>query len=156
MMSSLITFPPWIQAVAAVCLTFLTAWTLAVLRGYARDTRTLALSSVAQVENAQKPFVALVSRSPLNQNDWALENLGLGPALNIRYSDPGGSEGMVAYLTTMAKGGEYAIPDFAIVIMRNRTFTVEYESLSGTKYSTIVDWPDGAIRTRLVVRGSRI
>ena len=55
----------WIQAIAAAALVILTWKSLLVLRGYAKDTRTIADKSVEQIvisiqqtENAQKPFLA--------------------------------------------------------------------------------------------------
>ena len=64
--------------------------TLVILYGYARDTKTIAEKSVEQVENAQMPFLALVSKEadvrPHFTGGWVLENQGSGAALNIRHS----------------------------------------------------------------------
>lgn len=42
--------------------------------------------------------------------------------------------------------GDFSFLAFNIDVMRNRVFIIEYESLSGKKYKTTVDWPDGAMR----------
>jgi hypothetical protein len=59
--------PNWIQALAAAALVILTWRSLLVLRGYAKDTKTIADKSVEQIEksvqqmeNSQKPFLALI------------------------------------------------------------------------------------------------
>jgi hypothetical protein len=36
---------------------------------------------------------------------------------------------------------------FNVDVMQNQVFTAEYESLSGTKYRTVVAWQGGVMRT---------
>lgn len=66
------TTPTWIQAIAAAVLVFLTWRSLLVLRGYARDTKTIADKSVEQAQNAQKQVV-----ESQRQADAAMESLRL-------------------------------------------------------------------------------
>jgi hypothetical protein len=144
--------PNWVQALAAVALVVLTGATLLVLRGYARDTKTIADKSVEQIENAQRPFIALVSKAadvrPHFTGGWVIENQGSGAALNIRHSEPQGNDGWVENVTPLAKGDFHPLSTFNSTVMQHRVFTIEYESLSGTQYTTNVDWPDGVMRTR--------
>ncbi len=142
----------WIQALAAAALVILTWRSLLVLRGYAKDTKTIADKSVEQIEAVQKPFLALVFK-PENiperfPGGWAIENQGSGAALNIRHSHPQGYDGWVENVTPIPKGDFRVLPTFDRDVMQNRVFTIEYESLSGTKYNTIVDWPGHVMRTR--------
>ena len=85
----------------------------------------------------------IVQRFP---GGWALENQGFGTALNIRHSEPQGNAGWV-YVTPLAKDNFHVLPTFGIDVMRNHEFTAEYESLSGTKYRTVVAWQHGVMRT---------
>jgi hypothetical protein len=150
MLCVLVNLPNWIEAVAAFAVAVLTLLTLIVLKGYAADTKTIANASVSQTENAQKPFLALVSK-PENvvqrfPGGWALENQGFGTALNIRHSEPRGNAGWV-YVTPLAKDTFHVLDTFDIGVMLNHGFTAEYESLSGAKYRTVVAWQDGVMRT---------
>jgi len=145
--------PNWIQALAAVGLVILTGLTLIVLWGYAKDTRTIARTGTAHIEMIDRPFVALLAKpAELNRHGggWAIENQGNGTAMNIRHSHPQGEEGWVATLRPLAVGDFKFLMNFNLDVMRNRVFTIEYESLSGKKYKTTVDWPNviGDMRTR--------
>jgi hypothetical protein len=55
-----------------------------VLKDYAKDTKEIANASTEQVENAQRPFIVLLTK-PHQLNvygrGWFLENQGFGPAL---------------------------------------------------------------------------
>lgn len=66
--------PNWIEALAAVGIVGLTYLTLIVLKGYAADTKTIAMASASQTENAQKPFLALVLKDaiPAHKFCWRL------------------------------------------------------------------------------------
>lgn len=142
--------PNWIEAFAAVGIVALTYLTLIVLKGYAADTKTIAIASASQTENAQKPFLALVLKDAIPAQHfvggWAIENQGFGSALNIRHSEPQGNEGWV-HTTPLAKGDFHILVTFNLDIMRNHGFTAEYESLSGQTYRTVVAWEDGVMRT---------
>ncbi len=143
--------PNWIQAIAGICLVVLTGLTLIVLRGYARDTRTIARTGVTQIEKTDMPFVALLQKPAERERHhggWALENHGKGTAINIRHSVPTGEEGWVQTVSPLAAGAFSFLPTFNIDVMRNHVFTVEYESLNGKRYRTTVDWPEGAMRTQ--------
>jgi hypothetical protein len=53
-----------VGAGATVVLALLTAWTLCVLWGYARDTKRIAETSNEQLESSQTPFIVLVKGEP--------------------------------------------------------------------------------------------
>jgi hypothetical protein len=136
--------PNWILVV-------LTALTLIVLYGYAKDTKRIAKTGIEQLEKLQMPFVSLLAK-PAEPNrhggGWAIENQGTGPAINIRHSRPQGQDGWEPTVRTFAVGDFRIMENFDFNAVRNREFIIEYESLSGKKYRTVVDWPAGAMRTR--------
>lgn len=150
--------PNWIQALAAAALVFLTWRTLLVLRGYAQDTKKIADKSVEQIaksaeqinvsvqqtENAQRPFLALVSNP--NTGEWGIANQGAGPALNIKHSNHHGKEGMVG-IPPLAKGDFYILNSYNRSAVESRGFTINYESLGGVTYATAVTWVNGEMRT---------
>jgi hypothetical protein len=142
--------PNWIQALAAVGLVILTLLTLRVLRGYAEDTAKIASTGIAQIEKMDMPFVALLQKpaEQRHQGGWAIENRGSGTAINIRHSEPHGNDGWVQSFNRPLSVGDFSFLAINIDVMRNRVFVIEYESLSGKKYRTTVDWPEGAMRTR--------
>jgi hypothetical protein len=153
MLSIIYHLPNWIQALAAAALVGLTWRTLLVLREYAKDTKTIANKSIEQIEIAQKPFLALVLK-PENivarfPGGWVIENQGFGAALNIRHSQLQDADGWVN-ITPIAKSDFHVLTAFDENGMRarNRVFTIEYESLSGIKYATVVDWQHGVMRAR--------
>lgn len=99
------------------------------------------------------PFLVLLTKPTYGQYDevmpeWAVENQGFGPAINVRHSEAGGSEVFTENVNPLAKGDYVFLTGFDIDVMRNHVFTAEYESLSGTKYRTVVVWEDGVMRTR--------
>jgi hypothetical protein len=142
--------PNWIEALAASAIVLLTYLTLVVLKDYAADTKKIANASVLQTENAQKPFLVLLSKPPeigKHGGGWALENQGFGPAMNIRHSDAGGSGQFRENVRALARDDYFFLEGFDLDVMQNQIFTAEYESLSGAKYRTVVAWPDGIMRT---------
>jgi hypothetical protein len=145
-----VNLPEWIEALAAVAIVILTLLTLLVLRDYAADTKTIAKVSLSQAEDMQKPFLVLLSKpQELNRHGggWALENQGFGPAINIRHSDPGGNEQFRENVRALGKGDFFIMEGFNIDVMRNHVFTAEYDSLSGKRYRTRVEWRDEIMRT---------
>jgi hypothetical protein len=74
----------WAQAYASWALVVLTFATLLVLCKYAWDTRQIARVSVAQLHNAQMPYLALVQKTQNSDLVWAIENQGNSAALNIK------------------------------------------------------------------------
>jgi hypothetical protein len=138
--------PTWLQAVAEIVLVFITGWTLAVLRGYAADTKIIAKSSSEQVENSQIPFVTLVMKTDETRlsNPFVIRNQGLGTAMNIYYHHYlGGDKSPVRWLTPLAPRDEYPLPREN----KNQNFMAEFESLSGAKYRTTNEWVDGKMKT---------
>jgi hypothetical protein len=124
------TNPNCIQAIAAVTMVILSGATLVILYGYARDTKTIAEKSVEQVENAQMPFLALVSKEadvrPHITGGWVLENQGSGAALNIRHSEPQGNDGWVENVPPLAVGEFRPLRGgLNVTVMRQRVFTIE-------------------------------
>jgi hypothetical protein len=141
--------PNWIQSLAAVGLVILTAWTLKILRGYAQDTATIAKTGTAQIEKMDMPFVTLLQKpaGEGHRGGWVIGNVGNGTAINIQHSHPQGEEGMVRSFNRPLAVGDFSFLAINVDVMRNRVFVIEYQSLSGKKYKTTVDWPEGAMRT---------
>lgn len=149
-----VNFPSWIEALSAFAVAVLTLLTLIVLREYAADTKTIANASVLQTENAQKPFLVLLLKPQevgRHAGGWALENQGFGPAINVRHSDAGGSGRFRENVRALARGDFLFLENLNIEVMRNQVFTAEYDSLSGARYRTVVDWPEGVMRTTFTV-----
>ena len=137
----------WIQAVAAICLVGISGWTLYVLIGYARDTKTIAGNSVKQNENSQMPFIALVEdKEPGHSSKWLITNQGFGPALNISYSRCVGSDKppFLQPLPPLAPSELYRVENADAELAASVGFEVNYESLSGKKYRTLVKRLNGA------------
>jgi hypothetical protein len=86
---------------------------------------------------------------------WALENQGFGPAINIRHSDAGGSGQSRENVRALVRGDFFFLETFNLDVMQNHVFTAEYESLSCTKYRTVVAWQDAVMRTTFVNHVSR-
>jgi hypothetical protein len=93
-----------------------------VLRRYAADTKKIAQASVAQTENNQMPFVALVEKY---EAGWSVENRGFGCALNIRHTDPTGKgAGLVtSYIDSLAKDEAQVLTGFYPEMIKQKGFT---------------------------------
>ena len=125
-------------------------WTLRVLRKYASDTETIATASVTQTERAQMPFLAVTSKPylPGQVTGWCIENQGFGPAVNIKctYEHHGS---VVKSVLPLAVQGVESFPNFSEVVGNPLGFEIQYESLSGRKYRTLITWDEeGKMRTR--------
>ena len=146
----------WIQALSTVAIVVLSMWTLIVLRKYAADTKRIADASTSQTERSQMPFLAVAWRDAAQgiREGWQIQNQGFGPALNVRFSTYG-----------EAGQGWRSIADIGVGENRdsfhnqiasclqnqhgNRTFIIEYSSLSGQRYRTTVDrLPNGELQTQ--------
>ncbi len=139
--------PNWIQAIAAVCLVALTGLTLIVLRKYAADTKTIADASASQNEHSQMPFLA-VAAGDVGGAGWGIYNQGFGPAINISYSryDRGYRE--MQPIAPLAPGGRHTVHNEYVGAI-GRVFEINYESLSGLRYSTLITWDEtGAAVTK--------
>jgi len=138
--------PNWVQALAAAGLVVMTFLTLIVLKRYAADTKTIAENSSRQVESSQMPFIALVQREPGHSSNWAIKNQGFGPAINIQYTrfvrekEPPLSQ----WVTPLAPSEQYSVENKDVAIEGG--FKVDYESLSGKKYRTIVARANGKLK----------
>ena len=150
MMCVLAALPDWIQALAAVGIVVLTTWTLKVLRGYARDTKRLADDSASQTERAQMPFLAVARKD--GDGPYVVANQGFGPAINVLYRGYRGvaeNEGKsTGSLFSLAPGGHSH--DFNLIgttFQCGKALEIEYESLSGKKYRTVVTLAEGTMHT---------
>jgi hypothetical protein len=123
-----------------------TVGTLVVLIKYAIDTNRIAKNSSEQIESSQKPIIALVEREPGHSSRRAIKNLGKGPALNIRYSRHQADDkpAQLQSIAPLAPMEPYSVENADVDFAEKDGFIVEYESLSGRKYSTIVRQVDGA------------
>jgi hypothetical protein len=131
----------WIQAGASAVLAFVTGWTLKVLRAYAADTKTLAINSSKQIENAQTPFVTLVTTTESERNSpWEIRNQGSGVGVNITYSRymGEGNQPLMQWTTSLGPGESYHVSREDGNLTSESGFSVEYESLSGKRYRTVV------------------
>jgi hypothetical protein len=143
--------PMWIQPAAETVLAVVTFLTLIVLCKYAWDTNRIARNSSIQVENSQRPFIALIMTEVHGQRFWKFKNQGCGPAVNIRYLHylPDPKPPIMVWASPMAPGDEYSLPRENDPGMRKGGFRVEYDSLSGKRYRTTVEWAEGNIKTKL-------
>jgi|SRR5439155_3598654 len=144
-------WPNLIQAVAATGIAVLTLLTLIVLKRYASDTKTIASASVSQLENSQMPFLAIVMRPSTRESEggWGIQNQGFGPAVNVRYSGHSREASHTQSIEPLAKGAIEAVhADIADAFNLKRPVVIEYESLSGLKYRTIVTMVDGVMQTQ--------
>ncbi len=141
----------WVQAIAEIVLALVTSITLWVVVRYAADTKTIAENSSVQLENSQRPFVALVMLTePGRTGNWAIKNQGNGTALNIYYTRYLPDRSAISqWMTPLAPGELYPLPKENDDQMAKIGFKVEYESLSGIKYCTTVKWEDGSPKTNL-------
>ena len=130
------TLPEWIQAVAALGIAALTLMTLTVLKKYAVDTRRLADDSASQVERAQMPFLAVVRNN--EHRDWVIVNQGFGPAIKVAYHGftGDGKPDQSNPVQTLAPGEVASAPIHLMNV--NNNFDIDYESLAGKKYRSIV------------------
>ena len=149
-MNALILFdaPSWIQAGAAIVGALLTLLTLIVLLRYADDTKKIAEAS-ASPEEREMPFLTVTwtersADQPAPR--WIITNQGNGPALDVRfrtYSTDG--EEHWRPIAGFGKGQKRAAFDKHIrqhiqdVPSRNRPFVIQYKSLSGLAYSTVIE-----------------
>ena len=137
-----------VLAVATVVLAGATVWTLRVLIGYASDTKKIAKNSFEQIESSLKPLVALVERKPGHDSNWSIKNVGKGPALNIRYTRYVGDDKPPQWCSPLplALLARYNVRNEDVAFAERDGFIVEYESLSGRKYRTVVRKVDGIKR----------
>jgi len=125
--------------------------TLIVLFKYAWDTRTIARNSTQQLESLQMPFVTLAMRKDDERNsNWTIKNQGVGTAINIHYTRylAENMPAIMQWLTALAPGEDYPLPRQSDHLMAAGGFAVEFESLSGNRYRTKVEWVNGDVRTK--------
>jgi hypothetical protein len=142
--------PNWIQAFAAISIVGLTLATLIVLKDYAADTKSIARASVSQLENSQMPFLAVIMRPNTvhSTGGWGIENQGFGPAINVTYSS-GHKDATLMRLGSMPRGDIQPVhADIEEAFQATRQVVIEYESLSGLKYRTIIAKSNEVINTQ--------
>jgi len=134
--------PNWIQAITSIVLTLATIATFVALIFYVRDTRRIAKNSSDQIENSQMPFVVLAEQTgPERTCRWMIHNQGFGPAVNIYHNRWLGSAApnMMTSTPPLASTQKNLVDDNSANIRTEKPgFVIEYESLSGKKYRTIV------------------
>ena len=133
------------------------SWTLCVLRKYARDTNTLARTSVEQLP---RPCVVLkrsADSSPMavflgettslsnksNSNEIFLifMNVGTGPAVNCRYhvrdtEETGKGEPSYQQLPEIGPSDSFESLRILNKLPENAVVSIEYESVAGSLYQT--------------------
>lgn len=142
MPSMVINLPNWIEAFAALGIVVLTYLTLIVLKDYAADTKTIAKASASQLENAQMPFLAVVQkpRTPDFLGGWVIENQGFGPAINANWSYTQGGQ-FIRPLPALAPRAIHNVQnEFPQLVGNQLGVSIDYESLSGARYQTLVRW----------------
>jgi hypothetical protein len=141
--------PAWIEAfaalvaaLAAVGVTRLTYLTLIVLKEYAADTKTIAKASASQTETSQIPFLAMAP-SLVGAAEWGMCNQGFGPAINISYSRYDRGQRLMQPVPPLAIGERHNVHNHYMQAVGNALgFEIQYESLSGLKYRTLITWGD--------------
>ncbi len=122
----------------------LAGWTLAILRKYAADTKTIARASVAQLEKSQMPFLDVIMVDLPPHSGWQIQNQGFGPALNVRCSFVEGRN-----IPSLAPGAAHLVQrEFPSLISSKTASEIQYESLSGSVYHTFITWEGELMKTR--------
>jgi hypothetical protein len=136
--------PNWIEAFAAAAIVVLTYLSLIVLRDYAADTKMIARASVSQTESSQMPFLAVAAGE--QGAGYGIYNQGFGPAINISYSRYDRGRREMHPITPLAPGGRYVVHNEYVHAVGNPAgFEIQYESLSGSKYRTMLTWGEGGV-----------
>jgi hypothetical protein len=90
----------------------------------------------------QKPFVTPVMRPNPPDEGWGLENQGRGPAINGQLSFVQHGPQLRPF-PCLAPGARYNVHNmFGAVVGNQGGIEIQYESLSGRKYRTLVTWGD--------------
>jgi hypothetical protein len=146
----LLNLPSWIQALAAVSIVYLTVRTLLVLRDYAADTKRIARAGVTQIENSQMPFLALAMSYNLQglAAGWVIANQGSGPAINVKFSHIQSGSGVLSIPPIAAKEASEVYPAVGNAATAHEAIQIDYESLSGSKYLTVIRWEGAMMQTQ--------
>ena len=145
------------------------SWTLFVLRGYAKDTKTLASTAVEQLprpcvvlkRSADPGDLAVLegeAASLMGDNQYAspliFMNVGTGPAVNCRYriSRTGDTQrGEPSFhLVEIGPSASFEAPHRVNTLSDHAVISIEYESVAGSPYQT-----DITIEDRKWVRDTR-
>ena len=136
-----------IETIASISTLGLAAWSLVILKEYAADTKKIADASVRQLESSQAPFVTPVLTV---DEGWRLENQGVGPAINGTMSFVQNGQQSIS-LPNLSAGAILNLHNVLAPLVGNQGgIEIQYESLSGRKYRTLVTWGDaGVMQVRL-------
>ena len=139
----LVHFPHLIQVIVSVLTLVLAAWTLAILRRYAADTKKIAEASVAQLEHSQTPFLDVIMVDLPPHSGWQIQNQGFGPALNVKCSFVQGRP-----IPSLAQGATHMVNnEFPAVVAGRVEADIQYESLSCSEYRTFITWEGEIMKT---------
>jgi hypothetical protein len=146
----LVNLPNWIEALAALGIVVLTYLTLVVLKDYAAETKKIAKASVSQLENAQMPFLVIVQKPRTADflGGWVIENQGPGSAINATWSYTQGGR-IVRPIPALGPRAIHSVQNEYPQIVGNQAgIEIDYESLSGLKYQTLITWNEDALVIR--------
>jgi hypothetical protein len=138
----LINLPNWIEALAALGIVVLTYRTLVVLKDYAADTKKIAKASVSQLDNTQMLFLVVVQkpRTADFQGGWVLENQGFGSAINVTWTYTQHGRVVRPFLPLAPRAIHDVQNEYAQIFGNPLGLSIDYESLSGLKYQTLITW----------------
>ena len=143
----------WVQSVASVALVLLTILTLFFLNRYVRDTKTLAVNSLEQINAAMTPILVLIansSRSTQELNDaldCSIENQGPGAAQNVMwyYAEPVLTPVCEPISTTLIGSRCTARITVNHDKLSSPGVAISYESLDGRRFKTAVKLVKGVM-----------
>jgi hypothetical protein len=140
--SILINLPNWIEALAALGIVALTYLTLVVLKDYAADTKLIARASGSQLEASQMPFLVVVEkpRTPEYEGGWVIENQGFGPAINATWTYTQAGKVILPIPSLAPRAFRGVQNRYPQLIGNPQGVSIDYESLSGLKYQTLITW----------------
>jgi len=121
-----------------------------VLREYAADTKRIANAGVTQTENAQMPFLTAFDQPATAQaaGRWVIANQGFGPAINGKWKQIQ-ADAVPRFILSLAPGTRSPVlNDFHEAIGSHWEVQLDYESLSGLKYRTVITWEGAVMHTQ--------
>ncbi|HTR24766.1 MAG TPA: hypothetical protein VMI10_12345 [Terriglobales bacterium] len=104
-----------------------------------------------QIDNAQMPFLAVRQQEQLvgQIGGWVLENQGFGPALNILCSYRQNQQDVRFQMYSLGPQTPRSLGNhFANAQGTPEGFKIEYGSVSGKKYETLIIWEAGEMKTQ--------
>lgn len=127
---------------------------LGALIWYACLTKRIAQNSVEQLERSDIPFLDLANQPHLEGggvNRWVWRNYGKGPAINVKIQYEANSPTRHTQLiSSLAPGDQYSVGGGSYHEMCHRKYRAEYESISGRRYCTTIEWSKGEKKTKFI------